>query len=138
MHQETPDFFGEGLCVLQSVLRPAAPSNGTETSALAARKVMRRGKAADDESRLLAWMEQRAAMGATDEEIQQHFGWSGDYERPRRWALEQDGLLMDSKAKRRNSRGNLMAVWVARRAVVNAIGDAMARKCGAESAAVAP
>jgi hypothetical protein len=114
MHQL--DFLGPNLGVLESALRPtAAPHNGTDTSAAMARKVMRRGKSAADEALLLAWLEQRGALGATDEEIRERFVWSGDYERPRRWALEQDGLVVDSKAARRNAKGNLMTVWVSRR-----------------------
>jgi hypothetical protein len=84
-------------------------SNQT-TSVAAAGKLTR---TAQDEAALLAWMQTRGEYGATDEEIRNHFGWTCDYERPRRWQLSHKrGDLRDSGGTRPNAEGNAMTVWV--------------------------
>lgn len=90
------------------------PHSGSSTSKAAAHRVASRS--AIDEARLRDWIQEQGIHGATDEEIRQHFDWSGDYARPRRWNLGRKKLIQAS-GKRDNARGNKMTVWVAATAV---------------------
>ena len=90
-------------------VRVVLPYSGSENSRNAALAVASRS--GQDEARLLDFIRSRGDLGATDEEIREHFAWSGDYERPRRWALSKDGKLVDG-GQRRNAKGNLMTVWI--------------------------
>lgn len=87
------------------------PHNGIDTSILAAARVSSRSH--QDEARLLAFIKERGATGATDCEICERFGWNGDYERPRRWKWSKDGVIVRSNTKRPTSTGSLARAWVA-------------------------
>lgn len=54
----------------------------------------------------------RLNYGATDQELQLAFGWSGDFERPRRVELVRDKLLVDSGMTRKTTKGRNAAVWI--------------------------
>lgn len=56
------------------------------------------------EKRLLAWLQERGELGATDHEIADAFGWPGDTVRPRRRALVMAGFAKDSGKKRRTGK----------------------------------
>lgn len=53
----------------------------------------------------------RLNYGCTDQELQAAFGWSGDFERPRRVSLVKDGLLVDSGRTRKTTSGRNATVW---------------------------
>jgi hypothetical protein len=93
----------------------AAPSNWTDTSKAAAQRITRSSKTKIDESLLYEWLCDRMGRGATDDEIQEHFSWTGDYQRPRRWRLVKDGLVYRSTERRRTRSGSKAAVWVVMR-----------------------
>jgi len=69
------------------------PHNKTKPSIEAARGVMSRSKA--DEARLLIYIQDAGQYGRTDQEIAAHFGWQGDYVRPRRWTLLKEGKIKE-------------------------------------------
>jgi hypothetical protein len=50
--------------------------------------------------------------GATDQELQKHFGKSGDTIRPTRVSLVRDNLIMDSGRTRANESGNQCIIWI--------------------------
>jgi hypothetical protein len=89
------------------------PHNGTDTSLLAAARLSG-SRSADDERGLLAYL--RKCGGATDAEIAAHFGWTGDYERPRRYSLVKRGYVEDSGLRRVFRDHGLAKVWRAREA----------------------
>lgn len=85
---------------------------GSETSREAAIRILRSSETTKNEAALSQWMEFRGRDGATDDEIKEHFGWDGDYERPRRWKLCKLGLIFKSEMKRKTKDGNPATVWV--------------------------
>ena len=50
--------------------------------------------------------------GATDQELQEYFGKSGDTIRPTRKTLQKDGFIIDSGRTRKNAAGNDCTIWV--------------------------
>jgi len=104
-----PLVQGEFMSVDAGTIRVTLPYSGSANSRKAALSVA--SKSAQDEARLLEFIRGRGSEGATDEEIREHFGWSGDYERPRRWSLSRKGRLVVG-GQRRNAKTNLMTVWV--------------------------
>lgn len=50
--------------------------------------------------------------GATDQEMQDYFGKSGDTIRPVRISLVRDNILMDSGRTRLNGSGNQCIIWI--------------------------
>lgn len=87
-----------------------APHNGIDTSREAAASLT---NSARDEARLLEYVTACGALGATDAEIAAHFGWSGDYERPRRWKWSNAGKLIRSDIRRKTPTGCAARAWVA-------------------------
>ena len=87
-------------------------ARGSDTSEAAAIRIYGASKTKLDEAALSQWMEFRGTTGATDDEIQKHFNWDGDYERPRRWTLRKQGLIFKSEMKRKTKDGNPATVWV--------------------------
>ena len=53
----------------------------------------------------------KGMRGATDQEMQSALHLSGDTLRPTRKSLENDGLVIDSAAVRKNDRGHDCIVW---------------------------
>ena len=90
---------------------PTVPHNHTETSIAAAKKLLKKCRTELDEEALFVWLQFRGSYGATDEEIQGEFSWTGDYSRPRRWKLVKDGRVEWLGAKRVNGNGNEMKCW---------------------------
>lgn len=87
------------------------PSNKTNTSQAAARNVA--GKCEQARRDILAWLAERGDYGATDQEMQAHFGWSPDFQRPRRWELYRLYMIRLSGEKRTLAdTGNKARVWV--------------------------
>ena len=92
---------------------PTIPYSDSDTSLEQAKKLLKKAKSECDEEMLYLWLVLRGSYGATDEEIQREFKWTGDYQRPRRWRLCKDGRVEWLGAKRANSNGNQMKVWSA-------------------------
>jgi len=90
---------------------PAVP---VDTSLAAADRISKLPKTKRDEAALLAWMKARGEQGATDNEIQDHFEWDGDYERPRRWKLVKNDLVYASRDRRKTKDNNRAIVWKAK------------------------
>ena len=86
------------------------PHNATDTSTAAALAI--RSKTKEAEMELLTWLRYMSGTGGTDSEIQERFGWSGDFERPRRWRLAKDGMIQDSGRRRTTPSGKAAIVWV--------------------------
>lgn len=79
------------------------------TSAAAARQI---SPAATLRLHVLRYIEQRAALGATDEEIQDALTMNPSTQRPRRIELARLGLVADSGTTRRTKSGRAATVWV--------------------------
>ena len=94
---------------MNETLFTRAPHNGTDTSIAAARSLGDTAQALID---LGAWMHGRGRHGATDFEIQEHFGWSGDFERPRRIVLCERRLIVKTDQRRPSPSGRSAAVFV--------------------------
>ena len=90
----------------------SAPHNHTDTSIAAAKTITGLSKTRRDENTLLQYFAWRGVLGATDQEIEEHFHWTGSYERPRRWQLVKENLVESRPGERRkNPSGNTMKVW---------------------------
>jgi len=63
---------------------------------------------------VLAFVVQRGALGATDEEIQNGLTMNPSTQRPRRIELERKGLVADSGTTRKTKAGRPAVVWVVR------------------------
>ncbi len=87
------------------------PHNGTTTSADAAESML--PAAIAQASRVYHFIAQQGDEGATDHEVQAELGLTGDSERPRRWALERNGLIRNSGRKRKSPKGRDAIVWIA-------------------------
>ena len=61
--------------------------------------------------RVYDYVAMRDFEGATDQEMQDYFGKSGDTIRPVRISLVRDNILMDSGRTRPNSSGNQCIIW---------------------------
>ena len=88
------------------------PAQNVPTSLAAADRVRDLPKTKRDEVLLSQWMEFRGCLGATDDEIKEHFGWDGDYERPRRWTLVKHKKVFASEKRRKTKDGNAAIVWM--------------------------
>lgn len=97
-----PDLFA-------ALDRPPAV-RGSATSQAAADSV--RHKTHQAEANLLELFRAVGDRGLTDAEIASHFGWSGDFTRPRRWTLARKRLIRRTGVTRRTPAGCLAAVWV--------------------------
>lgn len=93
--------------------RPPAgiPHSGTDTSRAAARRISPLASALT--ARVFHFIASRADNGATDFEVQDGLGLSGDTERPRRWTLQKCGLVRDSGTRRKSPSGRAAIVYVA-------------------------
>jgi len=80
------------------------------TSQAAAEKAL--GKSGGWRKQLYLYLQNCGFNGATDQELQQHFGKSGDTIRPTRVSLVRDGLIMDSGRTRTNESGNQCIIWI--------------------------
>jgi len=98
-----PDLIGE------------PPAMNVPTSIQSADRIKKLPKTKLAEAVLHRWLVERGQYGATDDEIQEHFGWDGDYERPRRWALmkRETNYIYRSELKRKTRDGNPAIVWKA-------------------------
>lgn len=63
---------------------------------------------------VLAFLESCGERGATDEEIQDGIGMSGNTARPRRGELQKSGSVIDSGTTRPTRSGRAATVWVAK------------------------
>jgi hypothetical protein len=89
-----------------------APHNSTPTSIEAAKSV--RHKSAEAREALFVFVNDRGNYGATDAEIQRHFGWTGDFERPRRWELVNAKHIKNStRTRKTEGQRCFQIVWVA-------------------------
>lgn len=68
-------------------------------------------------ARILLFLQERGAQGATDDEIQATLGLSGDTERPRRQELETRHLVMCGNDTRPTRKGKPATVWYAQEGV---------------------
>lgn len=87
------------------------PTNGTDTSAAAARSV-----AADthtQRARILAFVRNCGARGATDQEIEQALRIANNTVRPRRGELQQARHIVLTDQRRPTASGRLSRVYVA-------------------------
>lgn len=87
------------------------PTNAPTTRAAAQTAI--KPDAARLRGQVLAYIRSRGASGATDQEIQDALGMSGDTERPRRRELQTAGLIVDSGKTRSTPSGRAAVVWVA-------------------------
>lgn len=87
------------------------PANDTDTSRAAARRISPLASALT--ARVFHFIASRADDGATDFEVQDGLGLSGDTERPRRWTLQKCGLVRDSGLRRKSPSGRAAIVYVA-------------------------
>lgn len=105
----TKDYAASAICFS---FEPDAPHNGTRTSVEAADAI--KNKCVRARAAILEFVESMGKHGATDYEIQQKFGYSGDFERPRRWELVRKGHIYDSGSNRRHEgQRTSMIVWLA-------------------------
>jgi len=88
-----------------------APHSGPDTSRAAAERIA--PGASGLAVKVFGVIAARGDDGATDFEIQESLGMSGDTERPRRWELERDGLIHDSGRRRKSPSGRAARVYVA-------------------------
>jgi hypothetical protein len=79
---------------------PQAPNNDTDPSKQAARRIVRSSDTQKNLAALLVFIQNTGKFGATDQEIGAHFGWQGDYTRPRRLTLLKEGKI---KIRTRNA-----------------------------------
>ena len=87
------------------------PHNGTDASKLAAETM--KPFIGQQRERVLQFIQQCGANGATDEEIQDALKMRGDSERPRRNRLVEWGRIRDSGNLRKTRSGRPATVWVA-------------------------
>jgi hypothetical protein len=93
------------------IYKPPLAQEHSETSKDAARKIERPRRILRE--RVLWYIDIRADLGATDEEIQDALGMNPSTERPRRIELVEAGLVRDSGETRRTKAGRRAAIWVA-------------------------
>lgn len=87
------------------------PHNGSQTSRDAAERIA--PVASAQAARVLVFIAQQGDDGATDHEVQNALGMTGDSERPRRWSLQRAGLIRDSGQRRQSPAGRAAIVWIA-------------------------
>ena len=104
----------QGPEALGPLFQPAAPTPAqahSRTSVEAAKRIS--GKSHALRAQVLAFIEARGELGATDEEVQLALAMGGSTQRPRRVDLESAGLVRDSGRTRRTTSGRQAVVWVA-------------------------
>ena len=89
----------------------STPHSGSATSKAAAEAI--RPEAGTLSAEVFGFIISTGERGATDAEIQRGLHLSGDTERPRRRALQQRGLIIDSGHRRKTPAARLAAVWIA-------------------------
>lgn len=70
-----------------------------------------RNRAGMQQERVLQYLKDRGAQGATDEEIAIALSMNPNTERPRRIELVEKGLVIDTKDQRVTSSGRKATVW---------------------------
>lgn len=97
-----------------SLFDPPAPDppaqNHSATSRAAAKQA--RLAAPRRRERLLGYLRRRGNAGATDAEMQEALGISGDSQRPTRVDLVKRGVVMDSGRTRQTPSGRAATVWI--------------------------
>lgn len=91
---------------------PPVRRNAPETSRIAASLIA--GHAGTLRAAVLAFVRERGAFGATDDEGEAGLGIKPQTYTPRRGELAADGLVVDSGARRKTASGRPAIVWVAR------------------------
>jgi hypothetical protein len=96
-------------------MMPAIDRNVTivgrqRTSQAAAEKF--HGKSGGWRQQLYWYLQDCGFDGATDQQMQEHFGKSGDTIRPTRVSLVRDKLVIDSGRTRANDSGNQCIIWM--------------------------
>src|SRR5690242_14601157 len=91
----------DASAVIERPARKSIASNDT-TSREAGEQIEGDQRTILNERRLLAWLKESG--GATDQECQEHFGWDGNYQRPRRHRLVRLKLVRDSGERRKTGR----------------------------------
>ena len=89
----------------------STPHSGSATSKAAAEAI--RPEAGTLSAEVFGFIISTGERGATDAEIQRGLHLSGDTERPRRRALQQRGLIIDSGRRRKTPSGREAVVWIA-------------------------
>ena len=89
----------------------STPHSGSATSKAAAEAI--RPEAGTLSAAVFAFIVGTGERGATDAEIQRGLRIEGNTQRPRRRALQQRGLIIDSGHRRKTPAGRLAAVWIA-------------------------
>ena len=89
----------------------STPHCGSATSRAAAEAI--RPEAGTLSAAVFAFIVGTGERGATDAEIQRGLRIEGNTQRPRRRALQQRGLIIDSGHRRKTPAGRLAAVWIA-------------------------
>jgi hypothetical protein len=90
----------------------SVPHNRTPTSISAAKRVKANPEHREsDEERVMAFIENRGDVGATDGEIQAGLNLPGDTERPRRYGLYHASRIK-AAGTRKNKNGLSVTVWV--------------------------
>ena len=107
MQTDLFDRFTEPKVQSRSVRKP--PSSGSPTSAAAADSMS--SEAGRLRARVLAFLIDCGDAGATDAEIEQHFGRPGNTMRPRRWELVNAGLVYDTDETRLTPGRRKATVW---------------------------
>lgn len=118
----TADLFDYSYCPPLRLKREPEGTDGlpepfppaqrhSETSKQAALAALPR--APTDRARVLAYLVERGAYGATDDEMQNWLGMNPSTQRPRRVELWKAGLIVLDTRKRLTRAGRKASVWVA-------------------------
>ena len=91
--------------------RVSPPGSGPDTSREAAERIAPVASALA--AQVMLFIADQGEQGATDQEVQQALGLSGDTERPRLWELKHCGFVRDSGTRRRSPSGRPVRVYVA-------------------------
>ena len=89
----------------------STPHSGSATSKAAAEAI--RPEAATLSAEVFGFIISTGERGATDHEQQTALGIDGNTQRPRRRALQQRGLIIDSGHRRKTPSGREAVVWIA-------------------------
>ena len=127
-HGERGCYVGGNACTCERVFAPPtripfqAHSGPSREAAVSIRP-----HAAGDRVRVLRYLNFRAERGATDDEMQRGLDLQESTQRPRRVGLVEEGLVIDSRKRRKTKRGKRPAtVWMITQrgeAVVLTLGD---------------
>lgn len=97
-----PDLFG--------TRHREPPSVPVDTSQDAAKRI--KPSAASLRAKVLAYIVERGALGATEQEVEIALGLTGNTCRPRCWELARAGLIVKNGAKRLTKAGRWARVYV--------------------------